>query len=133
VCPFFKYPTSRERRPLSQLRGDAAVLVFNSFGQAYFGEPTWYGTYHLFAYAELVERIPFDASRELLPLYNEAVVEDAHVIDISTRLYWGSSAADQQRLMECKEADDVKILEELRHDHPAAAAEVDRHGGHPNG
>jgi hypothetical protein len=135
VCPFFKYPTSRERRPNvpHALRGDAAVLVFNGYGSAYFPEPTRWGTHHLFAYAELVERIPFGNSRDLLPLYNEAVAADAAGIDLGTRLYWGDSPADQQRLKECKEVDDVKILEELRHDHPAAAAHIDRSGGHPNG
>lgn len=135
VCPFFKYPTSRERRPDTHaLRGDAAVLVFNGYGEAFFAEPTRWGTYHTFAYSELVERIPFGPSRrDLLPLYNEAVAADAAGIDTSTRLYWGRSAADQQRLIECKEADDVYLLEKLRLDHPLAAARVDRSGSHPNG
>jgi len=135
VCPFFKYPTSRERRSDTHaLRGDAAVLVFNGYGEAFFAEPTWWGAYHAFAYSELVERIPFGPSRrDLLPLYEAAVVEDAKVIDTSTALYWGRSAADQQRLAECKEADDVYLLEKLRLDHPLAAERIDQSGGHPNG
>ncbi|MGA9490599.1 MAG: hypothetical protein WBV80_10160 [Mycobacterium sp.] len=133
VCPFFKYPTSRERRPDAHgLRGEAAVLVFNGYGEAYFPEPTRFGTYVEFAYSELVERIPFGRSRDLLPLYDAAVAEDAEVIDTSTRLYWGGSPADQQRLRECKEVDDVYLLDKLRLDFPLAAARIDRSGGHPN-
>jgi hypothetical protein len=135
VCPFFKYPTSRERRPQHHaLRGDAAVLGFDGYGQAYFAEPTQWGVYHLFAYAELVERIPFGHSRrDLLALYDDAVAADAAGIDLGTRLYWGDSPADQQRLMECKEADDVYLLEKLRLEHPLAAARIDRSGSGPNG
>jgi hypothetical protein len=133
-CPFFRYPTSRERRPGAHaLRGEAKILAFHGYGSAYFAETQRWGTYHLFAYSELVERIPFGNSRDLLPLFNEAVAADAARIDLGTRLYWGDSAADQQRLMECKEVDDAKILEELRLEHPLAAEHVDRSGSGPNG
>jgi len=120
VCPFFKYPTSRRHNRGSEARGDAVILAFAGFGSAYFAEltETEWGPY-LFAYSELVERIEFGASKVLRPLYEAAVAADAKVIDVSTRLYWGSVPADQQRLMECRQADNVTI--NLRHQAHAAA------------
>jgi hypothetical protein len=123
VCPFFKYPTSRRHHGGSQARGDAVILAFSGCGSAYFAEhtETEWGPYS-FAYSELVERIEFGASKELRPLYEAAVAADAKVIDISTRLYWGGGLADQQRLEECNQADNVTI--NLRHQVHAAAARI---------
>jgi hypothetical protein len=111
ACPFFKHKTARRHfNPWRGCtRGDAAILGFAGCGTAFFAELTWAGTRYLFAYTELLERIPFEASRQLLPLYNEAVARDAEFIDIGSRLYWGDSPDDIERLKQCKQVDDATI------------------------
>jgi hypothetical protein len=131
VCPFFKYATSRRHHGGSEARGDGVLLAFAGCGSAYFAEPLEGGANYAFAYTELEQRIHFEASRDLVALYDDAIALDAKVIDTSTRLYWSDSPADRQRLMECKQADNVTI--NLRHQAHAAAEHVDRSGSGPNG
>lgn len=116
ACPMFKYRSSRQRSQpdAPQFRGDAAVFVFNGYGTAYSAEPHGFGFRHQFAYSELVERIEFENSRDLLPLYEDAVAAEAKEIDTGTRLYWGDSAADEQRLKECAAEDEARIAAKLQ-------------------
>jgi hypothetical protein len=85
------------------------ILAFSGYGIANFDEPAAWGTKHLLVYFPRVERIPFDTFRDLLPLYGEAVAADAKFVDRRTSLYWGDSAADTQRLKECKKQDEYTI------------------------
>ncbi|WP_156745105.1 hypothetical protein [Mycobacterium sp. 1165178.9] len=106
-CPFLRHPTSR--RKLSNpgaRRGDAALVGFarHGFGFNDPQDPDW-----VFTWVDVTESISYVASRDLLPVYAEAVATDAKLIDIQSRLYWTDSAMDSHLLRECKRVDDARL------------------------
>lgn len=116
ICPFLRYSISRKRHEPCKgaRRGNAAVVGFRRFGIAYFTEPVGrypelWTYFHQFGYADMIERIPFGSAKELLPLYEKAVADDAKRIDISTRLHWTDSYKDTRDLAQCEQLDRLRL------------------------
>jgi hypothetical protein len=75
------------------------VVGFERYG-IFFDDPYW-GEQANFAYLNEMYRVPFSESRELVPLYEQALADEN--IDTSTRLYWDETNADS--LAELKRVD----------------------------
>lgn len=102
ACPYLRERNARLRKdseiaPGARRGGRAAVMGFETYsllireGSA--------GPDPSFSYVNLTEDVPYADGEELLGLYEEAMIEDARIIDTSqARHYWTDRQGDQKRL-----------------------------------
>lgn len=63
----------------------------------------------VFAYWDEIKRHRYATWRDVLPVYAEAVADDARLIDPNTRLRWTDSPADQRSLAQCAAMDRARL------------------------
>jgi hypothetical protein len=106
------------------VRGDAAVVGFNTYGIHYTEQTpkeTWRATTDwLFGYADPTEVINFGDAHELVSVYHDAIATDA--VEVSTRLWWNDPmqpstdappevARNVEPLEECSTVDQRRLSE----------------------